>query len=117
MKKNSSPRDAFFNPRVLLGFVLGSVGVALALIGFGLYPGASLLAQKPGQPQPQKWQPKWEVIHSTYNDVSAPLREMAPGISHLLMNKRLRKTRRLALFAKVEADLTRLSKKHSGRVC
>ena len=77
MKKNSSPRDAFFNPRVLFGFVLGSVGVALALIGFGLYPGASLLAQKPDQPQAQKWQPKWEVIHSTYNDVSAPLREMA----------------------------------------
>ena len=77
MKKRSAPRDAFFNPRVLLGFVLGSVGVALALIGFGLYPGASVLAQKPGQPQTQKWQPKWEVIHSTHNDVSAPLREMA----------------------------------------
>ena len=77
MKKKSASQSAFFNPRVLLGFVLGSFGVALALIGFGLYPGASVLAQKPGQPQTQQWQPKWEVIHSTYNDVSAPLREMA----------------------------------------
>ena len=74
MKKRSVSRDAFFNLRVLLGLVLGSVGVFLALVGFGLYPGASAVAA-PQQTQP--WQPHWIVVHSTQNDVSAPLREMA----------------------------------------
>ena len=77
MKKRSVSRDAFLNLRVLLGMVLSSVGLALALIGFGLYPGASLLAGKPAQPQTKQWQPKWQNIHSSQNDVSAPLREMA----------------------------------------
>jgi hypothetical protein len=77
MKKRSASRDAFFNLRVLLGIVLSSVGVALALISFGLYPEASLLAGKPGQQPTQQWQPKWVVVHSSQNDVSAPLREMA----------------------------------------
>ena len=62
------------NLRVLVGFVLSSVGVFLALIAFGLYPEASLLA---GEQQKQKWQPHWVVVHSSHNDVSAPLREMA----------------------------------------
>jgi hypothetical protein len=33
MKTKSTSRSAFFNPRVLIGFVLCSVGVLLALVG------------------------------------------------------------------------------------
>jgi len=66
----------FFNLRVLIGLFVVLAGVFLALIGFGLYPGASLLAQ-PRQQQTQQWQPHWVVVHSSHNDVSAPLREMA----------------------------------------
>src|SRR6266571_4714735 len=77
MKKRSASRDAFFNLRVLVGFVFSSVGVLLALIGFGLYPRASLLAGKPAPQQTQQWQPHWVVVHSSQNDVSAPLSEMA----------------------------------------
>ena len=116
MKKRSASRDAFFNLRVLLGIVFSSFGVALALIGFGLSPGVRL-AQKPGQPQTQKWQPKWEVIHSSHNDVSAPLREMATWDLPPVSEHEAPKTRKLALLAQMEADLTRLSKRHSRRVC
>ena len=72
MQKRSASRDAYFNVRVLIGFALGTLGVFLALIAFGLYPGSSALADKS-----QQWQPKWIVVHSSQNDVSAPLREMA----------------------------------------
>jgi hypothetical protein len=68
MHQRSPLRDGFLNLRVLVGFVLSSVGVFLALIAFGLYPEASLLARE---------QQKQIVVHSSHNDVSAPLREMA----------------------------------------
>jgi hypothetical protein len=77
MKKKSNSKSAFFNLRILIAAVFCLAGVFMALIGFGLYPGASLLAQRPGQQQPQQWQPHWVVVHSSQNDVSAPLREMA----------------------------------------
>src|SRR5471032_3121323 len=35
MKKKLSSRSAFFNPRVLISFVFCSIGVFLALLGFG----------------------------------------------------------------------------------
>ena len=76
MKKKSTSQSAFFNLRVLIASVLCLFGVFVALIGFGLYPGAPLLAQ-PSQQQTQQWQPHWVVVHSSHNDVSAPLREMA----------------------------------------
>ena len=66
----------FFNLRVLIAGVFCLIGVFMALFGFGLYPGASLLA-KASQQQTQQWQPHWVVVHSSHNDVSAPLREMA----------------------------------------
>src|SRR6266513_1047986 len=47
MKKKRPSQSAFFNPRVLLGFVLGSVGVLLGLVGFGTSSGTSALAQDP----------------------------------------------------------------------
>ena len=74
MKKSSASRDGFFTFRVLLGFGLSCLGVCLAVIGFGLYPITSAPAAKP---TPQVWQPKWNVVHSVQNDVSAPLSEMA----------------------------------------
>jgi hypothetical protein len=76
MKKKSNSKSAFFNLRVLIASVLCLFGVFVALIAFGLYPRASLLAQGSQQPT-QQWQPHWVVVHSSHNDVSAPLREMA----------------------------------------
>jgi hypothetical protein len=51
MKKNSASKSAFFNPRFLIGFIFCLAGVFLALLGFGLYPGGSALAQGPKQNQ------------------------------------------------------------------
>src|SRR5947207_15793966 len=47
MKKKRPSQSGFFNPRILLGFVLGSVGVLLALVGLGMSSGTSALAQDP----------------------------------------------------------------------
>jgi serine protease AprX len=51
MKKKRSSRSGFFNPRFLFGFALCSIGVFLALIGFGMSSGTTALAQnaKPNQ--------------------------------------------------------------------
>ncbi|MEY2490920.1 MAG: serine protease AprX, partial [Verrucomicrobiota bacterium] len=48
MKKKRLSQSGFFNSRILFGFVLASVGVLLALVGFGTSSGASALAQNPG---------------------------------------------------------------------
>ena len=77
MQKRSVSRDAYSSMRVLVGFILTSLGAFLAIFAFGLYPGASVLAAKSGSQQPQLWQPKWVVVHSSQNDISAPLRDMA----------------------------------------
>jgi uncharacterized repeat protein (TIGR01451 family) len=47
MKKKRPSRSGFTSPRVLFGFVLGSVGVFLALVAFGMSSGAAALAQTP----------------------------------------------------------------------
>src|SRR5204862_884647 len=47
MKKRRASQSGFFSWRVLLGFVLGLVGVFLALVGFGISSGSSVLAQNP----------------------------------------------------------------------
>ena len=47
IKKRRLFRHGFSSPRVLLGFVLGAIGVFLALVGFGISSGASALAQNP----------------------------------------------------------------------
>ena len=47
MKKKFSFRSAFFNPRILVTFVLCLVGVLLTLAAFGLYPGGLVMAQGP----------------------------------------------------------------------
>ena len=48
------------------------MGVSLALLGFGVFPGASALAQDP--PQIQK--PGVQVVAPYHNDISLPLRDM-----------------------------------------
>ena len=45
MKKKSSSKSAFFNPRALIGFGLCLIGLLLALLAYTAYPGASALAQ------------------------------------------------------------------------
>jgi hypothetical protein len=47
MKKKRSSQSGFFSPRVLIGFVLGSVGFFLALVGLGMSSKASPVAQAP----------------------------------------------------------------------
>ena len=37
MKKQSASRSAFFNPRILIGFVLCSVGLLLAVVGWSKF--------------------------------------------------------------------------------
>ena len=50
MKKKHPSQNGFFNPRVLLGLVLGSVGILLALVALDISAGTSALAQNPGSP-------------------------------------------------------------------
>jgi hypothetical protein len=76
MKKTSACHSAFFNPRVLLAFVLCSIGVIIALFGLGAFPGSSALAQVPGSPAPTK--PVMQVGVSYYHDVSPALRDVLP---------------------------------------
>src|SRR5450432_3339781 len=72
MKKRSTSRDAFFNLRVLLGFVLSSVGVFLALLALSINSSSTAVAAGANQ------SPKPIVIHSIYNDVSPALRDVEP---------------------------------------
>ncbi len=75
MKKKSARKSAFFNPCALIGFGLCLMGLLLALLAYTAYPGASLLAQRPGQQVTE--QPGWHVVASYHNDVSPSLREIA----------------------------------------
>ena len=84
MKKKSTSKSAFFNPRFFVGLALCSLGLLLALLAYTAYPGASLLAQKPSQQMTQ--QPGWQVVASYHNDVSPPLRELALLPVHPLAN-------------------------------
>ena len=51
MEKTRPSQSGFFNPRILLGFVLGLIGVLLVLVGFGMSSGTSALAQGPVSPE------------------------------------------------------------------
>src|ERR1700730_1068293 len=74
MKTKSVSQSAFFNLRLLVGFVLCLAGVSLALLAFGVFSGAPALAQasRPDQSRPDAPQ----VGVSYHNDVSQPLRDM-----------------------------------------
>src|SRR4051812_396005 len=76
MKKILRKKSAFFNPRVLLAFVLCSIGLVMALFGLGAFPGSSAFAQdaKDRDAAPAK-AAQMQVGMSLYNDVSIPLRD------------------------------------------
>jgi hypothetical protein len=73
MKKKSASQSAFFNLRMLIGFVLFSAGVFLALLGFGTLSNAS--AQAPAQKPTQEQIGLTTVFHTLHSDLSRPLRE------------------------------------------
>ena len=75
MKTKSASESAFFNLRILLGFVLCSIAILLALVGLGLFSGGSLSAQAPNANQ----QSSGPIVGASYkNDISPPLRSMPP---------------------------------------
>jgi len=72
MKKKSTSRSAFFNPRVLIGLVLCLAGITLAFFAF------SKASAQPGNPQlPVQAQNRGlsPVVHF---DISPPLRDIKP---------------------------------------
>ena len=74
MKKTTASQSAFFDPRVLLGFVLCSLGVLLALLGLSLNSSSSALAAAPNQGDGQP------IVGASYkNDVSPALRDVGQG--------------------------------------
>lgn len=74
MKKKSS-KSAFFNPRFLIGLVICVAGVLLALVAYTLLPGGSVQAQfRPSQVLATR--PGWQVVVSSYNGETRPLREV-----------------------------------------
>ena len=75
MKKNSASESAFFNLRVLTGFVLSSVGVLLALLGFSLSSTSPVSAAGSKQTV---------IVGASYhNDVSPALRDLPQGFTQL----------------------------------
>ncbi|HEV2045363.1 MAG TPA: carboxypeptidase-like regulatory domain-containing protein [Chthoniobacterales bacterium] len=74
MKKNPNPKSGLFNPRVLLGCALCSVGVCLAMLSF-----AAPASTKKLTPQSSA-QLKPVVIESTVNGVSLAVRDLPTGV-------------------------------------
>jgi hypothetical protein len=74
IKKTTASQSAFFNPRVVLGFILCSLCVLLALLGFSINSTSSALAAAPDQGDGQP------IVGASYkNDVSPALRDVAQG--------------------------------------
>jgi serine protease AprX len=72
MKKQRPSQSGFFHSRVLLGFLLGTIGVLLVLAGFGASTGRSAPVQNPGSPSGWvKIAP--EVLADTADGKSAPV--------------------------------------------
>ena len=71
MKKRLASRDAFFNPRVLLGFGLGSAGVALALAALSFSPPSTAVAAG-------KLNNGVKVIYPEHSDISPAMRDVEP---------------------------------------
>ena len=69
MKKKSVSRDAFFNPRVLFGFTLGSAGVALALVALSISSPSAIA-------QAGKFNNGVKVIRPDHSDISPAMRDV-----------------------------------------
>jgi hypothetical protein len=76
MKLNSTSQSAFFNPRVIIAFLFCTVGVLLALLGFGVSSGTPALAA--GQ---QHSGPVATVGYSYHHDLSPALRDLPQGFA------------------------------------
>lgn len=83
MKKKPAVQSAFSNLRVLIGFAFCASGVLLTLAAFGLDPGATALAQRPGQDQSDAQEPTQALYRGlspvVHFDVSPPLRDIKPA--------------------------------------
>src|SRR4029450_3644459 len=74
MKKTTASQSAFFNPRIVLGFVLCLLSVLLGLLGFSVNSTSSALAAAPDQADSQP------IVGASYkNDVSPALHDVAQG--------------------------------------
>ncbi len=67
MKKKRPAQSGFFNPRILIGFALGSLGIFLVLVAFGMSSGSAALAQGP------------KVNQAGGNTQAASASSLAPG--------------------------------------
>src|SRR5215510_10873368 len=74
IKKTTASQSAFFNPRAVVGFVLCSLSILLALLGFSVNSTSSALAAGSDQGDSQP-----SVGASYKNDVSPALRDVAQG--------------------------------------
>src|SRR5215467_8798649 len=76
MKKTTASQSAIFNPRAVIGFVLCSLSLLLALLGFTVNSTSSALAAAPDQGD------SLPIVGASFkNDVSPALRDMAQGWS------------------------------------
>jgi len=72
VKKTTASQSAFFNQRIVLGFVLCSLSVLIGLLGFSINSTSSALAAAPDQGDSQP------IVGASYkNDVSPALRDVA----------------------------------------
>jgi hypothetical protein len=71
MQKKSASRDAYFNLRVLIGFMLSSVAVFLTLMALSVSSPSSAGAQGSKSPRPI-------VIQNVYHDLSPAMRDIDP---------------------------------------
>lgn len=65
MKTKAASQSAFFNPRALLGFGFGAIGLLLAVLGFMSFPSSTALA-RPGTCVPVSFK---EVPGEDYNEL------------------------------------------------
>ncbi len=77
MKKKSTLKSAFFNPRILIAFVLCLFGVGLSLFAAGILQGNAAVSSKSGGAAAGPVSNNQViVIQSVKNDVSPPVREV-----------------------------------------
>src|SRR5712691_11000563 len=74
MKLNPTSRSAFFNPRVIFAFMLCTIGLLLALLGFGVSSSTPAQAAKQQRPGPAPI-----VGYSYHHDLSPALRDLPQG--------------------------------------
>src|SRR5438309_11021442 len=74
MKKNSMSKSGIFNQRIVLALALCCVGFSLAMLSLAAPPSAQKSTGQRGDTAPQP-----TVINSTFNAVSAAVRDLPVG--------------------------------------